>query len=199
MPGRTRVFYWDACVFLAWLMDETRPPGEMEGIVDCVQAFESGRAGLATSALVFAEVSSARVSAQALDRFERLLRRRNVTVIDVGRRVARLAGELRDYYSAQVPKKTGRKPGRAKKAKTLSTPDAPHLATAILYDVDEFHTFDRRNKRNSLGLLPLDGDVAGHKLAIKKPSADPQIPLDLRNRSDAEDETETETDLSDSE
>jgi predicted nucleic acid-binding protein len=164
----------------------------MEGVLDCVQAFEAGTAHLVTSALVFAEVSGARVSPEMLDRFERLLRRRNSTVIDVDRRVAQLAGSLRDYYSAKAPTPTRSKRKPATKPKTLSTPDALHLATALIYDVTEFHTFDGKNKRKTLGLLPLDGDVAGRKLAIRKPSAGAQLPLDMDKRDS--DGTEDEAD-----
>ena len=57
--------------------------------------------------------------------------------------------------------------------------DALRLATAILYRADKFHTFDESNGRNSLGLLPLSGNVAGHNLTICKPIAsNPE--LDLR-------------------
>lgn len=56
---------------------------------------------------------------------------------------------------------------------TLTVPDSLHLATAILYRATEFHTFDENDKpkQNALGLLPLSGDVAGHKLKICKPEA----------------------------
>jgi hypothetical protein len=61
----------------------------------------------------------------------------------------------------------------------LLTPDAIHLATAIHYNADEFHTFDGskprtpRDKRYTRsGLLLLDGNVAGHGLTVCKPTAD---------------------------
>jgi len=55
--------------------------------------------------------------------------------------------------------------------KTLSSPDAIHLTTAILYRVDEFHTFDEDGSSGSLGLNPLSGNVGGHRLTICKPEA----------------------------
>jgi hypothetical protein len=62
--------------------------------------------------------------------------------------------------------------------KTLSVPDAIHLATAIQYRVDEFHTFDGEGNSRYLGLLPLSGNVGGHKLTICKPKArNPQFDL----------------------
>jgi hypothetical protein len=52
----------------------------------------------------------------------------------------------------------------------IKTPDAIHLATAILYDVDEMHTMDgwhEDGKRD--GLLALTGNVAEYKLWITEP------------------------------
>jgi PIN domain len=89
-------------------------------------------------------------------------------VFDSDRVYALLDGlhDLRNHYAA-------------KGKKTLSAPDAIHLATAILYRADEFHTFDSDGSSRSLGLLPLSGDVGGHRLIICKPVArNPQ--LDLR-------------------
>ncbi len=72
-----------------------------------------------------------------------------------------MAGEIRDYY--QKRKELDDLP-------TVTTPDAVHLATAILHDVDEMHTFDQNDKPNKRrALIPLSGNVAGHKLIICKP------------------------------
>ena len=66
--------------------------------------------------------------------------------------------------------------------KTISVPDAIHLATAILYRASEFQTFDGGGTGKSLGLLRLSEKVAGHRLVICKPqSRNPQ--LDLRRPS----------------
>ena len=60
----------------------------------------------------------------------------------------------------------------------LAGTDAIHLATAIHYEAYEFHTFDgcrpgkpRNKDKKRCGLLQLNGDVAGHRLAVCKPSA----------------------------
>jgi PIN domain len=74
---------------------------------------------------------------------------------------AGLAHDIRDHYVAAGNK-------------GIKTPDAIHLATAILYRATEFHTFDER-------LLDLSGNVGGHGLKICKPEAkNPQ--LDLRKK-----------------
>ena len=96
--------------------------------------------------------------------FKSMMNRVNRVSVDL--KVASLAHDIRDHYG-----KLG--------GKNLATPDSIHLASAILYRSDEFHTFDSGGSSKSLGLLPLSGDVAGHKLLICKPEAKrPQ--LDLR-------------------
>ena len=81
-----------------------------------------------------------------------------------------MAHDLRDYYAERADQYGG---------KTLATPDALHVSTAILYRVDEFHTFDGGGLGKSLGLLPLNGNIGGHKLVICKPLAT-TLELDLR-------------------
>jgi hypothetical protein len=78
--------------------------------------------------------------------------------------------DIRDHYTVRAAEFGG---------KTLSVPDAIHLATAVLYRVDEFHTFDMEGRSKSLGLIPLSGNVAGHRLIICKPQAK-NPGLDLR-------------------
>ena len=57
--------------------------------------------------------------------------------------------------------------------KSIRVPDAIHLASAILYEATEFHTFDGvRSGVNKGGLLTLDGNVAGHRLRICAPKAE---------------------------
>ena len=169
MPGKTRLFYWDTCVFLAWIKDEKRPPGEMDNLRGCVELVEANQAHVITSALTFAEITRSRCSDKAIEMFEGILRRQNATVVNVDVKVARLASDIRGYY---LDRKDEHGLG-------LCTPDAIHLATALLYKADEFHTFDERNGRGSLGLLGLDGNIAGRPLRVLKPLASNQPSLDL--------------------
>ena len=102
--------------------------------------------------------------------FEDLMKRNSITRIAVDMRIAKLAKELREYYVAQKSQNNDR---------MLSVPDAIHLATAILYRADEFHTFDEESRKKTVGLIPLSGNVAGHSLRICKPVAK-HPELDLR-------------------
>jgi predicted nucleic acid-binding protein len=159
MP-RDPLVAWDTSVLLALIKDETRPNGEMDGVYEWARRIDDGEARLVLSSMFRLEVLESTLPMPALEKLDRILDRSNVTEVEMGPRVINKGSEIRDYYQRRRPTVGG--PG-------LSTPDSVHLATAILYGVDEFHTFDERDKPGSLGLIPLSGDVAGHPLVICKP------------------------------
>lgn len=168
MPGSSPLYYWDTCLFLAWLKDEERPTGEMAGVREVIARCRRRDAIMMTSVVTMTEVLSSQLPAGADRLFADLMLRVQVKSIDI--KTARLAHDLRDWYWQR----------RAEYNNIpLSVPDALHLATAILYKANEFHTFDRNNSRNSLGLLPLSGNVGGHKMIVCKPEPK-NLELDLR-------------------
>jgi predicted nucleic acid-binding protein len=123
---------------------------------------------IVTSTLTSVEVLDSRLPVGLKTLFYGLLKR--TTRLGMETKVAELAHDIRDHYMAQSAQFAG---------KTLSAPDAIHLATAIIHRVTEFHTFDQNGNAKNLGLLPLSGNVGGHGLIICKPQArSPQ--LDLR-------------------
>lgn len=156
MPGTNPLYYWDTCLFLAWLKDEQRGSGEMDGVREIVERSKKRDCSIMTSVLTTVEVLQSTIPAGVATMFGGLMKR--LTRVGIEAKVAQLAHDIRDYC--------------AKDGRSIKTPDALHLATAILYRADEFHTFDDR-------LIALSGNVAGHKLLICKPVArNPQ--LDLR-------------------
>jgi hypothetical protein len=40
MSGIKPIVYWDTCIWLAWIKNEKRDPGEMEGVQEQVDQFE---------------------------------------------------------------------------------------------------------------------------------------------------------------
>ncbi len=168
MAGASPLYYWDTCLFLAWLNDESRKAGEMDGVREVISRHKKREVRLITSVLTRVEVLQGRIPVGVGSSFTDLLKR--MTQMGLDTKIAGLAHDLRDHYSVNAAAHGG---------KTLSTPDAIHLATALHYRVDEFHTFDNDGSSKHLGLLPLSGNVGGHKLTICKPeSKNPQ--LDLR-------------------
>ncbi|MFN4088524.1 MAG: type II toxin-antitoxin system VapC family toxin [Alphaproteobacteria bacterium] len=164
MPGANPTYYWDTCLFIAWLQSEDRKTGEMDGVREMIQRHRRREIKIMTSVLTQVEVLQGKIPAGVGNAFTDFLKR--ITRVGMDIKVAQLAHDLRDHYS-----RAGGKP--------LTTPDAIHLATAIHYRADEFHTFDEGGKSKSLGLIQLSGNVGGHRLTICKPEArSPQ--LDLR-------------------
>lgn len=165
MPtGKQQIIYWDTCVFLAWMKDETRPPGDMEGIAEVAKLVMADQVILITSILTRAEILEGKLKPGVIEKYDELMHRSNVVPQNLDPPVARLTSKIRDFYRTTDFE--------------LLIPDAIHLATAIHYNTDEFQTFDGvkpkkpRDKRYARsGLLLLDGNVAGHELKIRKPSA----------------------------
>ena len=144
MPSK-RKYYWDANVFIAWLMAEKGRVELCDGIVSEVQ---KGQAIIITSAIIETEVLSKGPSQETQDKFRALLKRRDVIAVNVDRSISQKAGKLRERH------------------KGLKGMDAIHLATAIIYGVDAFHTFEGDD-----GILKYDGNVAGYPLKICKPES----------------------------
>jgi predicted nucleic acid-binding protein len=167
MPGSNPLYYWDTNLFIAWIQDEQRPTGEMDGLREVIERVRRREAMIMTSVITTTEVLQSKLPAGVATLVSGLMKRIQRKSMDT--KIADLAHDLRDYYAIRSAQFDG---------KLLSVPDAIHLATAIFYRADEFHTFDSSNGRKSLGLLPLSGNVAGHGLKICKPTAkNPQLDL----------------------
>ena len=168
MPNNPKIVYWDSCIFLAWLKNENRPEGEMANLMNVVQEIENGNLHLITSVITKAEVLLKRSGEGVADKFNTLFKRSNIDIVNVDERIATRAGEIREHYIEES--ETDKKP-------PLGFADTFHLATAIVLNASEFHTFDA-GKKEDRGLLDLSGNVAGFPLTIKKPST-VQLVLDF--------------------
>jgi predicted nucleic acid-binding protein len=150
MPKYDEIIYLDTSVITAWIKNENRKNNEMDGVEFCFDRIINGNIKVVTSALTIPEILAGKFPAGKVDDFERtILKRRNFETISVDIKIARLAQQIRDYYS--------------QRNKNIKTADATHLATAIYYEVNALYTFDGDD------LLPLSGNVAGYNLLICKP------------------------------
>ena len=157
MPGANPLYYWDTCMFLAWIKDEERKSGEMDGVREIIERSKRRDCRIMTSVITTVEVLQATIPAGVDTLFAGLMKR--ISRVGVDTKVAQLAHDIRNHYQ--------------KSGKKIKTPDALHLAAAILHRADQFHTFDEDD------LIPMSGDVAGNRLVICKPVArSPE--LDLR-------------------
>jgi predicted nucleic acid-binding protein len=158
MKAGRRVFYWDANVFIAWLKGETCwPTGVIIGMDDVAREVHANKAILFTSTLTSTEIFQGSLTKAEKEKLSLLLQRSNVNQIAPDPRVADRASAIREFYNSLGNK--------------IKTPDAIHLATAIIYKADEMQTMDGLELKSTkkTKLLTLNGDVAGYKLSIVNP------------------------------
>lgn len=180
MNGKNIQYYWDTCLFYAWLKNEDRPPEDMAGLDFILQENKQRKNVIFTSTITIAELLQGKIDEEAEARFQEALQRSNLVTIDVDPPIAEEARRIRDFYFNE----------NGQTGKTVCTPDAIHLATAIIYRADEFHTFDGKDKKDCMGLTPLSGNVAGTNLTITKPiEREPQF--DFEPRKDDQDEEQS--------
>lgn len=158
------IYYWDTCIFYAWIKNESRADrGELEGIQQILELNRRNQNKIITSTITNSEILEGNLSKEQMAKFQSALLRGTFLTISVDIKISDIARQIREYYYPS--------------GKTVCTPDAIHLATAILYKVTEFHTFDERGDKDCMGLLPLNGNVAGHNLTIKSPHIGNFLPL----------------------
>jgi predicted nucleic acid-binding protein len=117
------------------------------------------KAVIITSQITIIEVLEASLDASQRDVFSEALNRSWNVLYDVDWPIARKAHDNRAAYQNDPATK-----------KTPSTPDAIHMATAALLQVDEMHTFDDGGKRG-FSILAQDGHACVDRIRICKPSA----------------------------
>jgi predicted nucleic acid-binding protein len=151
MTDRKKV-YWDACAWLGLLNGEPDKAAELEVVW---RKAEHGEVEIWTSAFCIAEVYKAKCEGGSVglapefdEQINNMFDQDFVQIAQVDLRVARLAKELLRTHSK------------------LSKPsDGIHLATAMLWNVEQLHTWD---KSDLLGLVVQRAD--GVDLEICKPN-----------------------------
>lgn len=164
MIGGKPLIYWDTCIWLAWARNEQRPAGDIEGIQEYIDRFEKDQIYICTSVIAEAEMLDHKFGPGQRAKLQKFFDNPQIDKIGVDQTISRLVGELRSHYF-NLPDRLP----------TLTLGDALHLASAIIYDCDEFLTFDENDctkpSKARRALIPLNGNVAGHKLTICKPVA----------------------------
>ncbi len=148
--------YWDACVWLAIILEERNVPkkdGQFEDRYSpcnaILHAAKKGSIEIVTSTFTLAEVcESYQVKHEKADYLPSFLDHEYILLVEVDKSIA---------LEAQASQVAG--------LKGLWPADAVHLATARRANVNEFHTYDD-------ALLKLDGRIAsqkGNEIKICKP------------------------------
>jgi predicted nucleic acid-binding protein len=162
--SNTPTYYWDACVYIAWVKKDFQDGVHLEHIEELIRRSRTGDVTIITSTITITEVLDFGVEGR--DEFLKLFHQEQHEAFDVDIRVATKAHQYREYY-------------RAQKSPGPTTADAIHLATAFLYQAKAFHTFDDGKKERKSGrfsLLAHNGNVAGDAISICKPVAENFVP-----------------------
>ena len=155
-----KIYYWDSCCFLALIKDELRESGQMKGLEQVQEHFDKNECKIISSVILRMEVLVGQWNDKHTEIFDDMLKRRNMQEIEINSKITKLAMEIREFSFNQP------------QSPNLSIPDVLHLATAIIFKADGFHTFDGCGKNK--GITDYNHNVAGHDLLIKMPFLDQQ-------------------------
>lgn len=146
---RVEVTYcWDTSVFLAWLGEEAAAP--LNDIALVVGEIDGGEATLLVPVTVYSEILEARHTTAEMERFRQFLDRTNIVAADTTKAIAEKAGRIRSRGIEAGP------------ARSIRTPDATFMATAILFGASVFHTLETK-------LINLNGSPIVDGLRIELP------------------------------
>lgn len=146
-------YYWDSSVFIALIMNEDRTPAEKQGLNEAVTEIDAGRATLITSIQTDLEVLDADLTEKQKKLYDSSLKKPTTVRVNTSHKVIGEARKIIDFYRRQSPKIV------------VKQIDAIHLATALLHEVDELHTYDE-------DMLRFDRNLMGHNIRIRRPSTD---------------------------
>lgn len=161
-------YYWDACAWIALIQQEA---GQFDDLQYVVERARAGTVQIVTSNFTLAEVFKRPCDGENKGttivedtEFEAFMLQDLVTRVQVDFDIGTLARRLlRAYPSIQKPQ------------------DAIHLATALLENVDELHTFDRANLTGLSGKIKRkDGKTLKICAPPKKPvpAQPPKTPIE---------------------
>ena len=140
---------WDSSVLISWIRGD-EIADKRRAIETVVNSIERGTYKLAVSTLIYVEVLERTMPAGAIEQFKKFMQnRQTLEIVAVDIRIAEKAQAIRN-----------------KSSKTIRTPDAIHVATAIICGAKLFHTFDdlllRLNGKDEVeGLMITPCDVPG--------------------------------------
>lgn len=172
------VYYWDACILLEHFREEPVAPTKSRAIQRLLAENKEPGNRIVTSVVTHIEVLPKKLTVKDHSneaKYWSYYDGRHFLDIEVSRNVLNLAREIKNYYYRPHDPKTGT-PHRM-----LGTGDAIHLATAIIYKVDELHTRDGKRNGGNVPLLGLPESSPNGKIAGQWPLKviSPEDPPDL--------------------
>ncbi len=150
------LIYWDACIFYEHLKKEQTDQWKRQAVEDVLHANKEQLNRICTSAVTHIEVVPAKLPLGKEMEYWGLFNSVYFYDIPIDRNVIALAREIRNFYFSPQTDKAG--------AKMMGLGDAMHLATAIIEEVQIFHTRDAKKKGGNIPLIGLPENSPGGKI-----------------------------------
>lgn len=169
MADALDLFYWDTNLFYEQLKEENVDSHLRQGRLNVLAENEERRNRICTSAVTHIEVVPKKLPGEKEAAYWRSFNSMYFFDIPVDANIVKLAREIKNFYYKEADEDG--------KYRMMSTPDAIHLATAIIHGVTEFHTRDKNAKHGNVKLLGLPemspgGKICGiYDLKIVSPTA----------------------------
>lgn len=156
-------YYFDTNIFLDWL-NRNQARSDSTAVAGLMQQVLENQVNLITSQITRLEILQCKTDDTPYRTWLRLQARRNVVIQPATIKVMDLTLEIRDFYQRQ------RDTGEIQK-RTISVPDAIHIATAIYHGADEMFTFDAgKTDKKTLSPSDLTSPIVGqYDLKISAP------------------------------
>jgi predicted nucleic acid-binding protein len=138
-------YCWDTSVFLAWLnREQSAPLADIDALITDIEA---KRAILVVSVNTYTEMLRAKHTQEQADMFDAFLRRQSIVRVGVTFPIGQKAEEIRSRGLTLFPKNQKR---------SIATPDAQIIATAIVHKCDVLHSMEPKH-HNLSGHAAVDG------------------------------------------
>jgi hypothetical protein len=156
---------------IAWITNEKREDqNQTDGLEAVRKEIDAGETVVVVSALARTEVFRLGLTEEQKTKYREFFNRRNAIEQDVTGAIAEKAAEIR--RKSQKTRVDGA-------TEMMKTPDAIHIATAIILDAAEFQTFDGTAKKpRPFSLIPFSGSTVVDGMKICVPSA----PIDAQSK-----------------
>src|SRR5687767_2535758 len=83
MAGADPTYYWDSCLFLAWIKDEERPSGEMDGVREVIARAKRRDCKIITSTITLVECLQSKLPVGVDRLFKDMLKRVHRVSVDI--------------------------------------------------------------------------------------------------------------------
>jgi len=138
-------------MFYEWLGDEVVTTSEKDGLNDVLDANDKGENAIFTSVITDLEVVPSKLEAKkenAIDQYNALFDSVKFHPLELTKNIITRAKEIREFYYVEADE-------NGQNGKMMDLGDAIHLATATIFEVDEFHTRDKAKKGSKVPLVGL--------------------------------------------